>query len=199
MNKEQEVNGGPTGTVQQSTNRLTTTGSTGGGQPHNILQPYIVTNYIIKAFQSAGTVATVVDNLNSTSTTDALSANQGNVLKNLLDGTVLYNNATGSSSSITLSQSVANFDYIEIYFAGVQGVTYYYNFTKINNPNNKDIALLTAISGADNFCFVGTIGNISNTTISLENNRRVWFHHDSSAHFDTTALIYITKVIGYKY
>jgi len=52
----------------------------GGGQPHNITQPSIATNYIIKATQSAGIVATVVDSLNSTSTTDALSANQGKVL-----------------------------------------------------------------------------------------------------------------------
>ena len=36
--------------------------------------------YIIKARQSSGVVATVVDGLNSTSTTDALSANQGRVL-----------------------------------------------------------------------------------------------------------------------
>jgi len=54
--------------------------STGGGQAHNILQPYQVTNYIIKARQASGLVATVVDNLNSTSTTDALSANQGRLL-----------------------------------------------------------------------------------------------------------------------
>ena len=52
----------------------------GGGQPMNNLQPYVVTNYIIKAKQSAGVVATVVDNLTSTSSTDALSAKQGNVL-----------------------------------------------------------------------------------------------------------------------
>ena len=44
------------------------------------VQPSIVTNYIIKASQSAGIVATVVDSLNSTSTMDALSANQGKVL-----------------------------------------------------------------------------------------------------------------------
>lgn len=56
------------------------TSNTGGGQPHNILQPYQVTNYIIKARQSSGIIATVVDGLNSTSTTDALSANQGKVL-----------------------------------------------------------------------------------------------------------------------
>lgn len=61
------------------------TGTTGGGEAHNILQPYIVTNYIIKAFQSSGVVATVIDNLNSTSVTDALSANQGNVLGNPIE------------------------------------------------------------------------------------------------------------------
>ena len=53
---------------------------TGGSQAHNNLQPYIVQNYIIKAKQSAGIVATVVDGLNSTSATDALSANQGRIL-----------------------------------------------------------------------------------------------------------------------
>lgn len=57
-----------------------TTGSAGEGQAHNNLQPYIVQNYIIKAAQSSGVVATVVDNLTSTSATNALSANQGKVL-----------------------------------------------------------------------------------------------------------------------
>jgi microcystin-dependent protein len=57
-----------------------TTSNAGEGEPHNILQPYEVHNYIIKAKQSAGVVATVVDSLNSTSTTDALSANQGRLL-----------------------------------------------------------------------------------------------------------------------
>lgn len=56
------------------------TSSIGGGQAHNILQPYIVQNYIIKAKQSAGVVATVVDTLTSTSAINALSANQGRIL-----------------------------------------------------------------------------------------------------------------------
>ncbi len=57
------------------------TKNTGENQPHNNLQPYIVLNFIIKAKQSAGLVATVVDGLNSTSETDALSARQGKKLK----------------------------------------------------------------------------------------------------------------------
>lgn len=54
--------------------------TSGSSQPHNNLQPYIVTNFIVKAKQSAGVVANVIDNLNSTSTIDALSAKQGKIL-----------------------------------------------------------------------------------------------------------------------
>lgn len=52
----------------------------GGDQPHNNLQPYIITNFIIKAKQSSGLVATVIDSLKSNSPTDGLSANQGRIL-----------------------------------------------------------------------------------------------------------------------
>ena len=54
--------------------------NTGGDTAHNNLQPYVVSNFIIKAKQSSGLVADVVNNLTSTSTTNALSANQGKLL-----------------------------------------------------------------------------------------------------------------------
>lgn len=63
-------------------NHTLTAAPTGGGAAHNLLQPFEVHNFIIKVKQSAGIVATVVDGLNSTSATDALSARQGNVLNN---------------------------------------------------------------------------------------------------------------------
>lgn len=59
-------------------------GYTGGGQAHNNLQPSIAENYIIKAKQTPGVVAKAIDNLNSTSATDALSANQGRLLNDRL-------------------------------------------------------------------------------------------------------------------
>lgn len=65
-----------------ATSNIYGTEYTGGGAAHNLLQPFEVHNFIIKARQSSGIVATIVDGLNSTSTTDALSARQGNVLNN---------------------------------------------------------------------------------------------------------------------
>lgn len=186
-------NGGPMGTVQQSTNRLTTTGNVGGGQAHNILQPYIVTNYIIKAFQSAGTVATVVDNLNSTSTTDALSANQGNVLKNLLDGTVLYNNASGSSVAIPLSESSANFKRIQIeYFENRDNV---YGTLDVLNPNGKSVWLHNYFSGTNVYIYFSKI-TISGTQISWDKNERFNLLNNV---FNTDFMQLITKVTGYNY
>ena len=59
---------------------LVTALETGGNKPHNNMPPYTGTYYIIKAKQSAGVIATVIDTLNSSSPTDALSANMGRKL-----------------------------------------------------------------------------------------------------------------------
>lgn len=50
------------------------TKKTGGGQPFNVMQPYVTTNYIIKAFQSAGVLANVAQT-KTNSDTDTYSCN----------------------------------------------------------------------------------------------------------------------------
>jgi microcystin-dependent protein len=69
------------------------TGAVGGGGAHNNLPPYITLNYIIKAKNTVPVEATVKDDLTSTSTTDALSANQGKVLN---DRVVAIEQCSGS-------------------------------------------------------------------------------------------------------
>lgn len=89
--------GGNSGLVNSITTALA-----GGSQAHNNMPPYLVVNYIIKAKQSAGVVATVVDNLNSSSTTDALSANQGKALKGYI--------ADNDTMITTLQEDVINIE-----------------------------------------------------------------------------------------
>ena len=75
-----------------------------------------INNYIIKAKQSAGVIATVVDNLNSSSPTDALSANQGKILNDKINNKgvkLLFNgNINTNDTDIKLSESINNFDLI---------------------------------------------------------------------------------------
>lgn len=77
------------------------TTSAGGSQPHNNIQPSFIGVYIIKAKQSAGLVATVVDNLTSTSSTNALSANQGKTLNEKIDNApkLIYTKVTSQSDA----------------------------------------------------------------------------------------------------
>ena len=82
-------------------NEAMSTKDTGGGQAHNNLQPYIVQNYIIKASQSSGVIATVVDNLTSTSAINALSANQGRILNDKFSKSVITAGPNTELTSIT--------------------------------------------------------------------------------------------------
>lgn len=63
------------------------TSSVGGSQAHNNMQPYVTTNYIIKAFQSAGVVAQV-SNTKSDSTTDTYSCEYVNGIGSTLNAIV---------------------------------------------------------------------------------------------------------------
>ena len=95
-----------------------TTGA-GGDRAHNNLQPYTTSNFIIKAKQSAGVVATVVDNLNSTSTIDALSAKQGKELNEKISGIIESgSNSNGSyikfSDGTMICRKYINFGEMEV-------------------------------------------------------------------------------------
>ena len=155
------------------------------------LQPYQVTNYIIKAFQSAGVVAQV-SNTKSESTTDTYSCDYQN---KTFGGTILYENSTGELDNITLNNSAANYNSIEIEFvkAGTYGVQ------KVINPNGKQVTLYLS-----NWYDTGSLQeifkkiNINGTTIT-----HLYGGYRNSGTSGTPTIeiensVSITKVIGYK-
>ena len=80
-----------TNTISASTSGYissTMTNYAGGGYAHNNMPPYIITNYIIKASQAAPVTSKTINNLTSTSSSDALSANQGRILDTKVSASV---------------------------------------------------------------------------------------------------------------
>ncbi len=126
---------------------------------------------------------------------ESIEASGTNILQKLL-GTELYSNTTGSNSAITLSESVANFTYVEIFYRNNDN---YYNSTKIYEPNGK-IAYLDAdypyTSGEGYSYAKKTSVQISGTSITPINYVELTIM-PTGANIQNKNNIYITRVVGY--
>lgn len=108
------------------------TGVTGGGQAHNNLQPYLVTNYIIKAKMTVAIEGEIIQETGTASTTNVYSAKaidnklttnittgQEVATNEYIDGKRVYKRNISAiaknSSGTTLTLSNINFDFSEIW------------------------------------------------------------------------------------
>ena len=145
------ING--TVTSVENTNHSTLVVQANGEEPSTI-QPSIIVNFIIKAKQSAGLVATVVNSLESDSKTDALAAEQGKVLnekieklntysteeintgKKWIDGKDIYRKVVGvpnfSVSNTDVSTGVTNMSEV----ITIEGSLYRSGYTRRYPINN---------------------------------------------------------------
>lgn len=111
--------------------------------------------------------------------------------------TVLYDNSTGSIGTITLSDSSANYKYLEIYYkkSGIPA------FTKIYNPNGKGIFLTwVQMTDAKLLQIVAKKININDSTITVDTSKSGFANLSNSGTFITTLEneVFITRVVGYK-
>ena len=121
------------------------TTSTGGGQPHNILQPYQTTNYIIKAFSSAGLVANVANGY-STSQNDTYSCDYVNKKTIRKIATVaLESSVEMTSGIIPLSRIV----YATVH--APEGLTFYNNGIKIGAGISKILVSANIFAETTNY------------------------------------------------
>ena len=115
-------------------------------------------------------------------------------------GTVLYNdsNGTGTNSTVTLSESAANFDYLEIYYYASS----LHKSEKIYLPNGKkvDLSINAYYQDGTNLYqyFYTKIMNISGTSMTVDKNLEMRFYNKTINNVTQDNRIYIYRVVGYK-
>lgn len=120
-------------------------------------------------------------------------------VENLMNGTTLYESVIGSNSNITLSETLANYSYIEVFYRNNDN--YYYSI-KVDNPNGKNVVLtgITASLYANkpNFVIKTQTREVSGSSLIVTNYQEISVYDGVISAHNSDNNIYITKVIGYK-
>lgn len=111
----------------------------------------------------------------------------------------LYDDIDGTTGTVTLSDSAANYSYIEIYFYVIEGGGRIHKSVKVSNPNTS-YALLDMTDFNNNALVFNTnLVYINATEITRIRNRRFTIAESSSwTPYGSVANIVIKKVVGYK-
>ena len=112
---------------------------------------------------------------------------------------VLYDNASGTTGNVTLSETSANFSYIEIYYKTDDE---YYS-QKVCSPNGKAVTLLAQTLNTSTPRIFGKTKKvtISGTSISVNNYCQYTINNNATGYLQVSSdrnTIYIVKVVGYR-
>lgn len=128
----------------------------------------------------------------------------------ILIETVLYNNSQGTNGTVTLSETAANFSYIEIFYAldnASSDSTHYANYksVKVYEPNSKKVGLegitYHRLKSSNIMQLTYLTVTISGTTITRDSNSEVQMNltpHQEVPSFGTEKKVKIYRVIGYR-
>lgn len=149
-----------------------TTVSTGGGEAHNNLQPFLVVNYIIKATQTTPVQAEVI-NEQSSSTTDTYSAN---FVNGLLSNLVNFSKGTLTNNTNVLQYNTSYYielgNLVFLIISDVQFKTAVTDTTTIMSgapaPASDVAFLMTKVNGTVARLHVGTDGNVKDWYSNIE-------------------------------
>lgn len=128
------------------------------------------------------------------------STSEFNVLTeaiNSISKTVLYNNSNGSQGTITLSDVVNNYSYIEIFY---RQDSIQYSSVKIDNPNEKNIIFDNVEYYSDKLYMRGAIAVLNESTLTWKSGNYGYKYINASGSIAgvATNLFFITKIVGYK-
>lgn len=135
----------------------------------------------------------VAQNNYSTSTTNPYSADYAN---NTILGTVLYENTTGTTGNITLSDNIENYDYVEIQSYVI------YTDTPVYTNTGRIPTISAGRIHINNFFIAASLPfmaynkriSISNKSLTVASDR----YYSTAGGSAEGSYTYITKIIGYK-
>ena len=112
--------------------------------------------------------------------------------------TSLYSNSSGTSGTITLSETAANFNYLEVYYALTTDSGY--SCSKAQSPNGKKVNL-QIVNGiaTNNISIAGCTISISGTSITFSAGKTIAIASGFTLNgFSNTNEIKIYKILGYR-
>lgn len=127
--------------------------------------------------------------------TNATNVSQARTNLGVYTRTSLYSNSSGSSGTITLSKSITNYKWIEIYYcwSGINGSVL---LIPSDDTVTVNLTLSYTSSGAGQFIARSALAHVNGTTITFERNRTALFNIGGSSYTNTDK-IKIRYVYGY--
>ena len=111
-----------------------------------------------------------------------------------LSGKVLYNNASGTAGTVTLSDSAENYTYLEIFYRSYGDNAC--GSVKVFSPNGKLVHLGTIHYIADYDYAKFALVSVSGSMITFSQNYQITLKNNGSTYSSENA-IFITRVVGY--
>lgn len=111
-----------------------------------------------------------------------------------LSGKVLYNSASGTAGTVTLSDSAENYTYLEIFYRSSGDNAC--GSVKVFSPNGKLVHLGTIHYVADYDYAKFALVNVSGSMITFSQNYQITIKNNGSVYSAENA-IFITRVVGY--
>lgn len=111
-----------------------------------------------------------------------------------ISGQVLYNSASGTAGTVTLSDSVENYTYLEIFYRSSGDNAC--GSVKVFSPNGKLVHLGTIHYIADYDYAKFALVNVSGSMITFSQNYQITLKNNGSVYSAENA-IFITRVVGY--
>ena len=195
------------GTYNSSTNKIATMSSlptvpttvSSFTNDAGYITSYTETDPVFSASASAGITSTDISNWNGKSDFSGDYNDLTNKPTIPPTETVLYNDTSGTTGNITLSETSANFKYIEIYYQSDNE----YKYERVYQPNGKAVQLLCHTLDAATPMIYGKTKKVtfSGTSLTVNNYSQYTIRNNTTGYVQVSSnrnTIYIVRVVGYK-